>query len=375
MIKRLLLIIVFVLSICNVSDSAIKSIIGMNVNGPVPAPLLALTLVCSGICPGYFDGNSADSNLFIGKNTNNEGCLYSVDGGQTWTSCATLPTGTEPIHGYGIAGDGSFIAARGDVIPNSCRISRSTDNGTTWVQVFFQSGGASTCVKSGGMNGMRCELSMCVVQTGVGFVGSGMGAVVSNDNGQNWLVSGSGSFVDSGLCGGFMLGVSFFNADRGITPTCTTLDQASSIDGGNTWQASAGVLATTCGFGMYHEPNATMYTACLAGLGFQLVDFRGGIITKNVALPTGAVAGSTLIMSVGEFAYYVAQSTNVIDSCTGVAANNIEYWVSPDLFSSFISLGCFNIGLNPIQDMDTVGTSVYVSGGLTGTTARLVRLS
>lgn len=183
--KSLISVLTIIVCILAVKADAVVRIVGASTEcdttnaGCNPIPLTVTTL-CTVSCTRLSSPSFTDANRMWGTDTSN--CRTSIDGGVTWTNCASNPDAAS-LYNYESSPDGGVLAAGLTNGGTRCKIYKSTNNAVSWANVFDEA-----IVNCGGpANGgtmMKCGTNgVCALV----FASAGTAeTILSTDNGDSW---------------------------------------------------------------------------------------------------------------------------------------------------------------------------------------------
>jgi hypothetical protein len=322
---------------------------------------LSLTTLCTASCPIRTSPSYASSTEFwaaIGSATGS--CARSTDGGVTWPACTTQPFSTGANEVYAGASDGSVIGATTTTGPNTCTISRSTNNGTSWSVVFTQANDCNPATAEGQylfcLSDGRCEWATKGASTFRIFR--------SSNNGASWTAGETGDSFCAARDGGA------WNGSVGIIPPqdpgCGGGNIAKAfVASGDVWTESTawtGAQGSCWGSVIYNNlPRAI----CFAAVNYTMRDSTGGLVA-NLTLPNvnaGLDSGGPSV-SIGTNILYVF--------ATSTGPTRLGVWVSRDNLASFNFLGGFT-GTSGLRGGNAFYANgcVYINGDTPSTFAKV----
>lgn len=306
----------------------------------------SVSILCTGAtCPIRSSFSYTNTTRFWG---NGATCLTSTDSGATWGACTTDPysIATYTLETVFGASDGSVIAVATRTGPFECNITRSTNNGTSWTQVFTD--GAVDC-RSGGLEGQRgyCLADgKCIYIAGVNS--SALYRIYkSSDNGQTWVLDSTGAAGNpvsySGAAWNGSSGIGIPQITGGGTTKAT-------VAVANVWTSSADWPNVGDCWGAVVN-NGLENAICYGGAGYTVRSGTGALIA-NITLP-GALA---LIDSGGVGYGYSTNNLYIL----ATKPTEVGVYLSRDNLATFAQIGSFSGSVRG-GNMFTTNGCIYFS--------------
>lgn len=319
--------------------------------GCSPIPLTVTTL-CTVSCTRLSSPSLTDSSRMWGTDTSN--CRTSVYGGVTWANCASNPDVAVLYH-YASAADGSVLAAGITNGGTHCKIYKSTNNATSWVNVFDDAV-VSNCGDGGASGGTRLK---CGANGTCALVFANTGTaqtVVSTNNGDSWVRTAltAISYTPISLV---------FNGTSGFS-TPTLSDGISNFKAfrysggwslGATWPA-----VTRCWPSIALSGGSSLCQTGGTGTSYTLRSGAAGALVNTISIPNGITSANPGMIAINPFG-------NALYVVTNDDAGKMGVWVGLDGTTASTLVRVFTgpaaLAMTNQSDINYANGCIYFSAG------------
>ena len=361
MMKKLLMGLVLGIGcLVGISQSeAITRIVGLSsecdtaLSGCNPIPLTVTTL-CTVNCARLSSPSLTDANRVWGFDGSN--CRTSINGGATWANCVSNPDAAALYH-YASTGDGFVVAAGITNGGTRCKIYKSTNNGTSWTNMFDEAVTDCGNPASGGTM-MKCVLSgTCTL---VFKNGGNANYLISTNHGDSWtrVALGAISQTPTSMMFDGLVGFSTPTTSDGISNFKAYNYSGGAWSLGTTWPA-----VTRCWPSISLSSGSSLCQTGGTGISYTLRSGAAGALVNTISIPEAITTANPGMIAINPFsnALYVVTNDNTGKMGVWVAVDGVTASSLVRIFTGPVAVAMTNQA-----DINYANGCIYFSAG-TGT--------